>query len=199
MSQPKTLMQMAGANPAPFKISESALIVIDAQREYLDGHLPLDGVEEALRAIATLLTAAREHGRPIVHVQHKGKPGGLFDPQTTNFEICDQAAAQEGEARVEKALPNAFAGKDLDSLLKEAGAKQLIVCGFMTHMCVSSTVRAALDLGYASTVVASACATRALPAPGGGALEGRALHTAELAALGDRFAVIAEEAGDVIA
>ncbi len=199
MEQPKTLMQLAGADPRPFKLSESALVVIDAQREYLDGHLPLPGVEAALGEIATLLVAAREHGRPVFHVQHKGKPGGLFDPESSNFEICGQAAPSGGESVIEKALPNAFAGTGLDEALKAAGAKQLIVCGFMTHMCVSSTVRAGLDLGYGSTVVASACATRALPAPGGGAIEAQALHEAELAALSDRFAVIANAASDVIA
>ena len=197
MSAPKTLMQLAGAEPRPHQISDSALVIIDAQREYLDGNLPLEGIEAALEACGRLLKAARAAGRPIFHVQHKGRPGGLFDPESSNFEICAQAAPQEGEAVVEKGLPNAFAGTSLDRLLKDAGSKQIIVCGFMTHMCVSSTVRAALDLGYASTVVASACATRALPTVTGDALSGKSLHQAELAALGDRFAVVAREPGEV--
>lgn len=197
MSAPKTLMQLAGAEPRPHQISDSALIIIDAQREYLDGKLPLEGIEPALEACARLLSAARAAGAPVFHVQHKGRPGGLFDPQGAAFEICPQAAPLEGEAVIEKALPNAFAGTDLDALLKDTGAKQLIVCGFMTHMCVSSTVRAALDLGYASTVVASACATRALPTAAGETLAAKALQEAELAALGDRFAVLAREPGEV--
>lgn len=199
MSDPKTLMQMAGAEPRPFKLSESALVVIDAQREYLDGHLPLTGVEAALKQIATLLVAAREHGRPIIHVQHRGKPGGLFDPETDNFAICAEASPEAGESVIEKGLPNAFAGTGLEEALKTAGAKQLVVCGFMTHMCVSSTVRAGLDLGYGSTVVASACATRDLPAASGGVVPAAVLHEAELAALSDRFAMIAREASEVIA
>jgi hypothetical protein len=48
-------------------------------------------------------------------------------------------------------------------------------------------VRAALDLGFRSTVVADACAARDLPSPGG-VIPARALHEAELAALADRFA-----------
>ena len=196
---PKTLFQHAGADPRPHKLSESALIIIDAQREYLDGNLALPGIEEALRACATLLVAAREQGRPIFHVQHKGKPGGLFDPETTNFQICDQVAPQDGETVIEKALPNAFAGTGLDAALKEAGVKQLVVCGFMTHLCVSSTLRAALDLGYASSVVASACATRDLPDAEGGSVSAEVVQRAELAALGDRFAVVALEPGEVIA
>jgi hypothetical protein len=60
-------------------------------------------------------------------------------------------------------------------------------------------VRAALDLGYGSTVVASACATRDLPAASGGVVPAAVLHEAELAALSDRFAMIAREASEVIA
>ncbi|MDR3526599.1 MAG: isochorismatase family protein, partial [Rhizomicrobium sp.] len=59
---------------------------------------------------------------------------------------------------------------------------------FMTHMCVSTTVRAALDYGYLSTVVADACATRDLPSHSGGIVSAALLHEAEIAALSDRFA-----------
>jgi len=62
----------------------------------------------------------------------------------------------------------------------------------MTHMCVSSTARAALDLGYRATVIADATATRALPDPTGGPdLAPEALQRAALAELADRFAVVA--------
>ena len=64
----------------------------------------------------------------------------------------------------------------------------------MTHMCVSSTVRAALDLGYSTTVVANACATRPLPTHDGSVIEADTLHLAALTELGDRFAVIVDKA-----
>ena len=38
---PKTLLQMAGADLAPSPLSESTLVVIDAQNEYRSGALPL--------------------------------------------------------------------------------------------------------------------------------------------------------------
>ena len=46
--KPKTLLEMAGANPAPPPLSEATVVVIDAQREYVDGKLPLHQVEPAL-------------------------------------------------------------------------------------------------------------------------------------------------------
>jgi len=191
MPAPKTLFELAGATPAPHKLADSAVVMIDAQTEYVSGRLPLHGVEAALAEGAKLLEAARAAGRPVVHVQHRGKAGGLFDPEGAYFAIAPQAAPHAGEPVVEKAVPNAFANTRLDALLKEAGVKTLVVGGFMTHMCVSSTVRAALDLGYGCTVLAPACATRDLPDGQGGTLAAADVHRVELAALSDRFAMIA--------
>ena len=48
---PKTLLDMAGIAPTPSRLSEAVLVVIDAQREYVDGALALPQVEPALNEI----------------------------------------------------------------------------------------------------------------------------------------------------
>ena len=190
---PKTLLQMAGAPLEPGKFSESAVVIIDAQNEYVNGKLPLVGVNPALHNIAILLKSARAAGAPIIHIQHKGRAGGLFDPGADAFKLAPQAASAAGEAIVEKPLPNAFAQTNLQELVAKTGRKQLIIAGFQTHMCISSTVRAALDLGYRTTVVSDAAATRDLPDPTGGpAFAADTLHRAALAGLADRFAIVAK-------
>ena len=190
MSEPKTLLQMAGANLEPATLSDAAVVIIDAQREYTQGKLPLAGVGPALKAIADLLARARAANAPIVHIQHEGKAGGAFDPDSEGFHLAPEAMPVDGEKTIVKALPNAFAGTDLDAVLKQAGSKPLILAGFMTHMCVSSTARAAFDLGYSITVVADAVATRDLPNPAGNVVTADALNAAALSALSDLFAVI---------
>lgn len=187
----KTLLQLAGADLTPPGFPDATLVVIDAQREYVDGALPLAGVEAALDRIADALAKAREAGAPVVHVQHKGRAGGLFDPDTTAFEFAAIASPGAGETVVHKGLPNAFAGTNLGEVLEQTGRKRLILAGFMTHMCVSATARAALDLGYQSTVLSDATATRDLPDPAGdGVVSAADLHRAELAALSDRFSIV---------
>ncbi len=42
----------------------------------------------------------------------------------------------------------------------------MIICGMMTHMCVDTTVRAAMDYGYSVKVVGDACATMDLAKQG---------------------------------
>jgi len=191
MATPKTLLQLAGADLAPPRLADSVLLVIDAQGEYREGKLPLEGISPSLEVLAGLLERARKAGAAVIHVAHKGRAGGLFDREAAGGAILPQAAPRPGEAVVEKPLPNAFAGTDLAERLSATGRKNLVIAGYQTHMCVSSTARAALDLGYRVTIPADACATRALPDPlGGEAISGAAIHRHALAELADRFAIV---------
>ena len=193
---PRTLLAMAGAPLHPSPLDKAVLVLIDIQREYTDGGLPLAGVDAAVREAAALLALARANGVPVIHVVHHGKPGSVvFDPAGPMAAIIPAVAPRDGEAVIVKSLPNAFAGTDLQARARDTGRSELIVAGFMTHNCVSSTVRAALDLGWRSTVVAAATATRALPDGRGGVVPAETLQRAELAGLSDHTAVIVENAG----
>ncbi len=192
-----TMLQMAGATPAPATTADGVLLIIDAQREYTDGLLPLTGVEAAVEALAMLLDKARAAGTPIVHVRHQSK-GKAFNPSSTGYEIVAPLTPRPGETIVDKGLPNAFAGTDLAKALAASGRKNLIVGGFMTHMCVSATVRAATDQGFMSTIAADTVATRDLPdATGGATITADAINRITLAALSDRFAWVVGKASQI--
>lgn len=189
-----TMLQMSGMAPTPATMADGVLLIIDAQREYTDGLLPLPGVDTAVDALADLLDKARKAKAPVIHVRHKG-PGKAFNPSSTGFEIVKQLTPRDGETVVDKGLPNSFAGTELDKHLKAAGRKNLIVGGFMTHMCISATVRSATDHGYMSTIAADTVATRDLPdATGGATITADAINKITLAALSDRFAWIVPKA-----
>jgi len=192
---PVTLLDAAGASRKPSAWSDAVLVLVDHQREYVDGLLPLTGMPEAVASCADLLALAREHGSPVIHVVHHGKAGGAFDPAGPYAAIVEALTPADGERSVVKHLPNSFAGTDLADLLAATGRKELIVAGFQTHMCISATVRSALDHGYRVTLVAAACATRDLPDPlGGEPLSAAELHRVTLAALNDRFATVVADA-----
>lgn len=193
---PRTLFNMAGAKPEAGRLSNSVLIIVDAQREYVDGALPLVGVNEAIAEIGKLLARARESGTPVVHIVHRGN-GSLFNPSMPAFEIVTPLRPQAGEAVIEKMRVSAFAGTGLEEAIQRTGRKNLIVAGFMTHNCVSSTARAARDLGYAPTVVAAATATRDLPDGRGGVIAATVLQASSLAALADRTATVVPAQRDI--
>ena len=191
MSSAKTLLQLAGADLNPPRLSDACLVLIDIQNEYLAGPLALPDAEAAIVRATALLARARESGAAIFHIAHRGKPGSLFDRTGDRGAIVAPLAPRGGEPVIEKELPNAFAGTDLLAQLAASGRKELVLAGFMTHMCVSSTARAALDLGFRTTIDADSCATRDLPDGLGGTLAARTVHEVALAELSDRFAIIA--------
>ena len=186
----KTLLQLAGATPTPSQLGSSVLVLIDIQNEYFDGPLKLTGVEAAARVAAGLLARARGLGTPVVHVRHRGRAGGAFDPDAPRGQIHASVAPVAGETVIDKGLPNSFAGTTLAEVLEGFGPRPLVVAGFMTHMCVSATVRSALDRGLSSTVAMDATATRDLPDPTGGVLPADTIHRSALAAIADRFATV---------
>lgn len=198
MTEPKTLLQLAGADPRPSRVAEATLLLIDLQNEYLEGPIAVEGAGAAVTEAARLLAAARATGTPVIHVAHRGRAGSLFDREAPRGQIVAELAPNPGETVIEKGLPNAFAGTGLAGALEAAGRKDLVIAGFMTHMCISSTARAALDAGYRATVVASACGTRALPDGSGSVVDAGTLHRISLVALSDRFAVIATDADAVL-
>ncbi len=197
MSDPKTLFQLLGRGYAPATLGKATLLVIDAQEEYRSGALQLPDVEAAIAEIATLMNAARNLGAPVAHVRHLGIPGGLLDPQGPRGYFIEGLSPLPGEPVVEKRLPNAFAGTDLHERLQQLGHLDLIICGFMTHSSVSTTVRAAKDYGYRCTLVDAACATRDLPYDGE-LIPARALHRMTLAALADNYAMVVPQARALI-
>ena len=60
----QTLLQIVKAPLHPSPLDTSALVIIDAQLEYQNGKLPLDGIDSAVLEAAKLLKLARERGVP---------------------------------------------------------------------------------------------------------------------------------------
>jgi nicotinamidase-related amidase len=197
MAEPKTLLELSGASLAPAKVQSAALVLIDFQNEYLSGPISLGSAAGAVASAARLLELARQNKAPIVHVAHAGRAGGLFDRDADRGQIVKELVPRSGEQLIEKRLPNAFAGTNLDSVLAGLSRKELIIAGFMTHMCVSSTARAALDAGYRVTIDANSCATRDLPDGRGGIVQAHTLHEVSLVELSDRFAIISRDQSEL--
>lgn len=188
---PPTLLALTRAEPAVTPLRDSVVLIIDAQREYVDGRLRLDGIDAALQQTQRLLARARAAGVPVIHIQQISAPGrGVFEAGGPFVQFAPEAAPQPGETVIQKSLPNAFAGTVLAEVLQRLGRKHVIISGYMTHLCVSATARSALDHGYRATVIADACATRDLPALDGETLPAAVVHRVALAELADRFAAV---------
>ena len=197
MTNNVTLRQIAGLADQPAALADSTLILIDCQNTYTYGVMELEGVQPALDQVAELLERARSARIPIVHIMHDSGPGSPYDVRDQIGQIVDRVAPREGEPVVVKTFPNSFTGTDLHQRLTAAPGRDLILAGFMTHMCVSSTARGAFSLGYRPSVVAGATATRALPGPQGEPVSAAALQAASLAGISDLFGIVVPTAGAI--
>jgi len=177
----------------------TAFMIIDIQNDYFPGGaMELEGTIEAAGKARMVLDRFREQGLPVIHIQHvSARPGATFFlPGTAGVEIHAEVAPKASEIVVKKYFPNSFRDTGLQELLKERGISTLVIAGMMTHMCVDATCRAAFDFGFSCTVVADACATRALTF-GGVTVPAAQVHAAFLAALQGVYATVVS-AEDVI-
>ncbi|WP_449284798.1 cysteine hydrolase family protein [Marinobacter sp. PE14] len=192
-----TLRDLKGLGHSPSALSESALIMIDCQNTYREGIMKLEGVENALEEGKKLLERARARGIPIFHIRHDSGPGSPYDINDHIGAIADIVAPIEGEPVITKNFPNSFVQTDLDEQLKAKGVKNIILAGFMTHMCVNSTAHGGFNLGYAPTVAASATATRPLQAANGKVLSAQEVHDGALASTRDLYAAVVDNVADL--
>jgi nicotinamidase-related amidase len=156
----------------------SALLVMDFQTAIVDGpavHGDAADKEALLARTASLLDAARKAGVRVVYVVVGFRPGspevsprnksfsairgtGRFMEGSAGSEIHAAVAARPGDVVVTKHRVSAFAGTDLEIVLRANGIETLILTGIATSGVVLSTIRHAADADYRLIVVADCCA-----------------------------------------
>ena len=189
----QTLREITGMGFNHASLKDSALIMVDCQNTYRHGVMQLTNIEPAILEAQKLLMMARDLKIPIMHIQHDAGVGTPYDITAEIGAISAEVAPKNGEAVVIKNYPNAFWHTTLEAQLKALGVENVVLAGFMTHMCINSSARGAFNLGFKPTVVASACATRSLVGPQGKVIDAQTMHDSALAAARDLFAVVVDD------
>jgi len=158
------------AYDAAVQFERTALLVMDVQR----GIAERLGSESLMARLIEAISAARRAGVRIIYVKigfREGYPevsprnpsfGRLAE--TENFiegrssEIHDAVQPERNDVIVTKRRVSAFAGSDLDVVLRSNGIDSLVLCGIATSGVVLSTLRQAADLDYALAVLSDGCA-----------------------------------------
>jgi nicotinamidase-related amidase len=152
-------------------MAESALLVMDVQRGIVDRFPGADGY---LTGLAGAIGSARAAGVPVVYVVVGFRAGypevssrnksfsaiagtGRFLAADPGAEIHPAVAPLADDVVVVKKRVSAFAGSDLDVVLRGLGVDGLVLTGIATSGVVLSTVRQAADLDYRLTVLADGC------------------------------------------
>jgi nicotinamidase-related amidase len=182
--------------------SSTALIVVDVQRAFDQWEVAgkRRNNPDAVKRIAELLAAFRGKQAPIFHIRHEGtKPNSSFLPDGPGYPVKDEAREQPGEPVIVKRVNSAFIGTDLESRLRTAGIKTLVICGATTNHCVETTTRMAGNLGFDACLVRDATWTFDRVGPDGDAHSAEAIHAMTLSNLNGEFARIVSTAQIVAA
>lgn len=149
--------------------------------------------------VADLIGLFRAQGLPVVHVHHD-EPGTPFARGLPGGEPMPCAMPMPGETVLWKSRPSAFAGTGLDAHLRQAGIDRLVVIGAVAAFCVTSTVRAASDLGFKVVLPGDALLAFDIPAHDGGQIDPQTVLRVTLSLLGADFAhlVTADQVADLI-
>jgi nicotinamidase-related amidase len=159
-------------DPVPETSSPSALLVMDVQNSIVERFGDAGVLERAAAAVA----AARAAGVRVIYVRVAFRPGHPeVSPRNKSFAALSESggfadehataihpavAPEPGDVVVTKRRVSAFAGSDLDVVLRAGAVEELVLCGIATSGVVLSTLRAAADLDYRLTVLRDACADR---------------------------------------
>jgi nicotinamidase-related amidase len=136
-------------------VGNPALLIIDAQKGFLsdpNGPAPVYDAWAAVDKISLVLNAARKAKIPVIHSQemHRkqlvdfgreldGIEGVHCLEGTEDVEIVDELKPVEGEYLIKKRRYSCFFATDLNILLKGLNVQTLLVCGFLTDVCVHYT------------------------------------------------------------
>jgi nicotinamidase-related amidase len=152
-------------------MTSTALLIMDVQQGIVDRFA---GDEGYLPRLAATADAARSAGIRIIYVSVAFRPGypevssrnksfgaiggsGRMTEGHADTRIHPAVAPADGDVMVTKRRVSAFAGSDLDVVLRAGGTERLVLAGIATSGVVLSTVRQAADLDYELTVLADGC------------------------------------------
>lgn len=175
----------------PFSPKDSALLVIDMQRYFLDegSHACVPMGRAVLENVGKLVAAFRAIGRPVIFTRHAhldDEPAGVMDRWWNDVlrasdplsEITPEIAPASDDVVLRKTRYSAFIGTSLDSELRSADVRSLVVTGVMTHLCCESTTRDAFMRDFDVYFVVD-----------GTASSDEELHLSSLRTLTDGFAI----------
>jgi nicotinamidase-related amidase len=149
----------------------TVLLVMDVQRGIVerfagdDGYLPRLGravaAARAARITVIYVTVGFRPGHPEISARNRSFAAIASADRFTEGDpatgIHPAVAPAAGDLVVTKRRVSAFAGSDLEVLLRGLGAGTLVLTGIATSGVVLSTLRQAADLDYRLVVLADAC------------------------------------------
>jgi nicotinamidase-related amidase len=134
-------------------MSKAALLVIDVQKDVVNGAHHLDSV---VSNINSLISQARASHVPVIWVQHSDD---YLVRNSDGWEFVDDLKPSSNEIRIYKTEASSFVNTPLQDELTKLGVDRLVITGAQSEYCVSATTQNAIELGYKVSLVSDAHTT----------------------------------------
>lgn len=159
------------ADPNSSTSLRAALLTLDMQRDFLDGHgkLPVAApqVNSLISTVNRLLEEAPKHGWVSVLVRNeyspwdvsnifrnfaslRGSVGAEFDPRLMRKAAAAEFSKTEGDA---------FSNPKLAPFLRSQGVRTVVITGVFADACVTRTAVGAMNQGFRPVVVSDGVAS----------------------------------------
>ena len=127
-----------------------ALLVIDVQREYFDGALPIRHPIGHLGSILEMMDAGKKANIPTVVIRHHqpDPESPVFRKGSDMWQLHDEVESRPRDVLIDKQLPGSFTNTPRDLFLKERSIDTVSIAGYMTQICCDTTARQAFHRGY---------------------------------------------------
>jgi nicotinamidase-related amidase len=150
-------------DPVEVSVSQSALLVIDAQDSFRVGsRWERRSNPDFERNVTALVEGYRSAGLPIVYFLHTDGDEG-FALESPHFKLMDFLSPRPDEPVLVKSTRNCFTSTALGPYLLGKGVRRLAITGIQMEQCCETTARVAADLGYAVDFVTEATLTFPIP------------------------------------
>jgi len=146
-----------------------ALLVIDVQREYFDGALPISHPSGHLEQILEVMDRAHQAKIPTAVIRHhQPDPNSpIFQRGSKMWQLHPEVERRPRDLLIDKQLPGSFTGTALEDWLKQLQIQTVTIAGYMTQMCCDTTARQAFHRGFQVEFLNDATGTLAVRNPAG--------------------------------
>jgi nicotinamidase-related amidase len=146
-------------------ISESALLVIDAQDSFKSiARWEKRNNKDFEKNVARLVDLYREHGLPVIYFLHSDEDPG-FETTSPFYKLMDFLSPRDSEPVIHKVTRNVFTSTGLPALLLEKGVRRVVITGIQMEQCCETSARVGADLGFAVDFITEATMTFPIPNP----------------------------------
>ncbi|MFG2091680.1 cysteine hydrolase family protein [Spirillospora sp. NPDC048824] len=126
----------------------SALLIIDVQEGFLAGSVGVYRGDEFIEVVDSLRCRARNRGMSVMYTQFNGPPGHPAEAGTRGWQIHEKLKPLDGDLVIGKKSTDSFHLSALHDELQRRSITRLYVTGCLTELCVDTTCRRAITLGY---------------------------------------------------